>query len=281
MIGLEGTAGHHLKSSIPLIVSTRTDVTPSWSPDGKKIAFKSNRSGTEEVWVCEADGSNPIKLTSFSGPLVIYPRWSPDGSWLVFSAFTGPKGNFESYIINSRGGTPQRINRADGLSMAHPVFSRDGRWLYFIPGPLEDSVEVWRMPSSGGEAVKITRNGGFRPEESPDAKLIYYGKSHTHGLWSTPIEGGTERRLPVSVTQMHWTVTAKGIYYLEFPEDPSAPKLLKFYGFQMGKVNQVGTVEPGISPDYSGLSVSPDGRWLLYSHVSSTTSDLMLVDDFR
>ena len=140
VIGPEGTGRHTLKPAIPLIVSTRLDVTPSWSPDGTKIAFKSDRSGAEEVWVCEADGSNPIKLTSFSGPAVTYPRWSPDGGRLVFGAFTGPNGNFESYTINAGGSTPQRIIRSGGLSMAHPVFSHDGRWLYFIPGPLEDSA---------------------------------------------------------------------------------------------------------------------------------------------
>jgi eukaryotic-like serine/threonine-protein kinase len=284
LIGPEGTERHRLKPSVPLIVSTVTDATPAWSPNGEKIAFKSNRSGAEEVWVCDADGSNPIKLTSFAGPAVTYPRWSPDGGRLVFSAFTGPKGNFESYFINASGGTPQRIIRPGGFSMAHPVFSHDGRWLYFIPGPADDSydsVEVWRMPVSGGEAIKITRSGGFRPEESPDGKLVYYGKNGTHGLWSTPVEGGMERQLPVSVTQMHWTVSSKGIYYFEFPKDPNSPKLLNFYNFKTGKVNLVGTVEAAISPDNSGISVTPDGRWLLYSVMSSISSDLMLVDDFR
>ena len=62
---------------------------------------------------------------------------------------------------------------------------------------------------------------------------------------------------------------------------PGTPKLVKFYSFQTGKVEEIGTVEPTVSVDYSGISVSPDGRWLLYSHVASTTSDLMLLDHFR
>ena len=137
------------------------------------------------------------------------------------------------------------------------------------------------MPSSGGEATKITENGALRPEESPDGKLVYYGRLGAHGLWSTPIEGGPERRIPISVTQMNWTVTSKGIYYFEFLEEQSAPKLVKFYSFETGKVNQVGTVESTVSPNNSGISVSADGRWLLYSYISGTTSDLMLVDHFR
>ena len=43
----------------------------------------------------------------------------------------------------------------------------------------------------------------------------------------------------------------------------------------------MGIVEPNITADFSGISVSPDGRWLLYSHIANTTSDLMLLDDFR
>jgi hypothetical protein len=57
--------------------------------------------------------------------------------------------------------------------------------------------------------------------------------------------------------------------------------LVKFYSFESAKVNQVGALEAAISPDYSGISVSPDGRWLLYSVVSSLASDLMLLDHFR
>jgi Tol biopolymer transport system component len=231
--------------------------------------------------MCEMDGSNPVKLTSFAGADVIHPRWSPDGQRLLFSALTGPNGNFASYILGAGGGTPQRISTPEVRSIAHPIFSRDGRWVYFIPGPMEENVNVWRMPSAGGKAVQITTNGAFRPEESPDAKLIYYGKAYTNGLWSISVEGGEERRVLDSIMGHNWSVTSTGIYYFDFAVPPASPKLVKFYSFETGKVSQVGTVESTVSADFSGLSVSPDGRWLLYSHISTTSSDLMLVDGFR
>ncbi len=280
--GREGTAAHRLKVSAPLITSTRVDATPASSPDGSKIAFVSNRSGARELWICETDGSNPIKLTSFGGPGVIYPRWSPDGHQLVFSALTGPGGNFESYVIEARGGIPKRITAAGHRSMAHPVFSTDGRSLYFIVGAMEASVEAWKMPASGGVAVQITRNGAFRPEESPDGKLLYYGKFGATGVWSIPAGGGgEERRVLDSVANVNWTVAVKGIYYFDFSVPPGAPKLVKFYSFQTGKTNQVGTVESSVSADFAGISVTSDARWLLYSHIANTSSDLMLVDHFR
>jgi len=71
-----------VKSAAPLISSTRADSAPQFSPDGKRIAFMSNRSGNDEIWVCDSDGSNSIQLTSFDGPNVTTPRWSPDGDEL-------------------------------------------------------------------------------------------------------------------------------------------------------------------------------------------------------
>jgi Tol biopolymer transport system component len=278
--GPEGTPKHHLGTSKPLIASTRLDASPSWSPDGKRIAFKSDRSGTQELWVSDADGSNPLQLTSFEGPSVIYPRWSPNGQRIIFGALTGPGRNFEGYLIDAKGGAPRRISASGHRTMAHPVFSHDGRWIYFIPGRNDGAVEAFRMAAEGGEAMQITRHGAVRPEESPDGKLLYYGKMATHGLWSVPVSGGEERQVLGSMTEMNWTVVQTGIYYFDFAVDPGARKLVKFYSFKTGKISQIGTVEATVSPDFAGISVSPDGRWLLYSS-ADISSDLMMVENFR
>jgi Tol biopolymer transport system component len=282
IVGAEGTTAHHLKPATTLIASTLLDATPSWSQDEKRIAFKSNCSGTEELWICDADGSNPVQVTSFNGPHVISPRWSRDGR-IVFSALTGPGGNFESYIIGANYGTPQRITAPGHRSMAHPVFSHDGRWIYFVPGAHDGAVEAFRMPAEGGEAVQITQHTALRPEESPDGKLLFYSKRDTNGLWSIPLSGGEERRVVDSIAAMNfnWTVATHGIYYFDFAVKPGAPKLVKFYSFTTGKISQIGTVESTVSEDYSGISVSPDGRWLLYSYMAHISSDVMMVDHFR
>jgi len=281
IIGPEDTPKHHLGASEPLITSTQTDVTPAWSPDGKRIAFKSNRSGSEELWVCAADGANPFKLTSFAGPHVIFPRWSTDGQRLIFSAVTGPGGSLESYVIDAKGGAPQRINAVGHRTMAHSVFSRDGRWIYFIPGGQDGAVEAFRMPAQGGEAVQITRHGAFRPEESPDGKLLYYGKRNKAGLWSIPVSGGDERQVLDSITGMNWTISSGGIYYLVPATGSGARNLVQFYSFKTGTSNPAGTVDGMLSTDYSGISVSPDGRWLLYSYIADISSDVMMVNHFR
>jgi Tol biopolymer transport system component len=279
--GPEGTPKHRLGISKPLIASTQLDAEPSWSPDGKRIAFKSNRSGSEELWVCDADSSNPFKLTSFGGPAVIFPRWSHDGGHLVFGALTGPSANFETYVIDAKGGAPQRISAPGHRTMAHPVFSHDGRWIYFIPGPRDGAVEAFRMPAEGGAELQITQHGAFRPEESPDGKLLYYGKYGKDGLWSMPVSGGEERQVLDSISGMNWTVSSEGIYYLLPATGPGARNSVQFYSFKTAKTNQVGTVEGILSVDYSGISVSPDGRWLLYSYIADVSSDLIMVEHFR
>jgi hypothetical protein len=95
-----------------------------------------------------------------------------------------------------------------------------------------------------------------------------------------PAPGGEERQVLNAIDGVNWTIAAGGIYYFEFPAERNAPKSVKFYDFKSGASNQVGTVEP-TADHCTGISVSPDGRWLLYSDFGNTTSDLMLVDRFR
>jgi Tol biopolymer transport system component len=69
-----------------VIGSTAEDTDPQVSPDGKRMVFRSNRSGSSEIWTAARDGSAQKKLTSFEGPQVREPRWSPDGKLIVFVA---------------------------------------------------------------------------------------------------------------------------------------------------------------------------------------------------
>jgi Tol biopolymer transport system component len=280
-----GKAGSNdrLGPPTPLIASTRIETAPAWSPDGKKIAFVSNRSGYFEVWICDADGSNPVKLTALDGPRVVSTHWSSDNERLIFSALTGPNGNPEGYIISLKGGPPTRISTPDHRSMTFPIFSLDNRSIYFIPGPQERAVEVYQMPSAGGPATQITRGGGFTPLESLDGKWLCYSRYQTHGLWCAPIAGGAERQILNTVLQGSWTIGPRGIYYFEVSREPDTPKVVKFYNFETCQSTRIGTVAPTVLENNSGTttSVSRDGRWLLYTDSVNREADLMLVDRFR
>lgn len=279
----EGTPQHALKSSHLFIASTKSEDHPRYSPEGKKIAFVSGRSGTQEIWVCASDASDPTRLTSMGGPIVIGPQWSPDGRRIAFFATTGLAGNYAVHVTGAEGGQPSRLTRREGELEALPAWSRDGKWIYMTSGR-SGSLQIWKTPVEGGEPVQLTRGGGAEASESPDGRIIYYTQVPEigSGLWSIPSEGGEEVRVLESVRFGYWAVVRNGIYFIDFDVPNDAPRPVKFFNFQSRQVVRVGAVEKTVAwTNTPGFAVSPDSRWLLYSSLESTDADLMLVDDFR
>ena len=155
------------------IASTRLDASPQFSPDGKRIVFFSNRSGSGEIWVCDSDGANPFQLTSIgrSGT----PRWSPDGQSIAFDSYS--RGNYDIYIVSSAGGSHRRITTNPTWDTS-PSWSRDGRWIYFFSDRTGEN-QVWKVPvggegDDGSLAVRVTKHGGEVPFESTDGKYVFY-----------------------------------------------------------------------------------------------------------
>jgi len=264
------------KSTPPtkLIASTKSEFQPQFSPDGKRIAFGSNRSGSYEVWVCDTEGLNPVQLTSFGGPHVGSPRWSPDGRWIAFDSTK--EGQRDIYVISAEGGAARRLTTELSLDV-RPSWSKDGRWIYFGSNRNGD-WQVWKVPAEGGAAVQVTRKSGREAFEAPDGKFVYYTKFGADGIWRVPVDGGEETQVLDHGLQSYWTVTSQGIYMLTL-KPPLAP-VIELYSFATGRLARVAELAKG--KDYSmGLSVSPDGKWILYSQLDRLDSDLMLVENFR
>src|SRR5436190_18976460 len=109
--------------------SSFRDIAPDYSPDGARLAFYSNRSGSVQIWTANADGSQPVQLTSMD-PLATTgtPRWSPDGREIAFDSNTG--GSYQIYVVGSTGGRPRALTSGPANCFA-AFWSRDGRWIYF------------------------------------------------------------------------------------------------------------------------------------------------------
>ena len=264
-----------------LISSSKSDSAPQYAPEGKRVTFRSDRSGTSEIWACEADGSNPVQLTNFNGPQAASPCWSPDGRQIAFDA--RPEGNPDIFVVSAEGGRPRRLTEDPAEEIA-PSWSRDGRWIYFASNR-NGSTQIWKMSADGGEARQVTRGGGSVAYESMDGKFLFYTKArNVAGIWRVPVEGGEE----TLVLDTHkagfwsaWTVVEQGIFFLT--AEQLARPAIEFFSFTTGTVTEVAVLAKPFKPwtNPEGMSVSQDGRWILYTQEDRLDMDIMLVENFR
>jgi Tol biopolymer transport system component len=164
--------GPDRKPGVPfkLIFSTRADSSAAFSPDGKRIAFESERSGVGRIWLCDSDGSNLAPLTS-SGDGGNRMKWSPDGQSIAFDVDKEGNGKEDIYVISANGGAPRRLT-TDPAADNWPCWSQDGQSVYFT-STRSGAKQIWKMPAGGGDAVQITRDAGADiPRESPDGKFV-------------------------------------------------------------------------------------------------------------
>ncbi len=260
------------------IASTQVEMYPAFSPDGRRIAFVSLRSGTEEIWLCDSDGSRATQLTSLNGSSSVYgPNWSADGQNIAFTAVqNGAKEDI--YSISTNGGSPRRLTTNPAEDKL-PDWSHDGRWIYFS-STRTGREEIWKMPSNGGDAVQITRNSGDGPKESPDGKFLYYMKGWPDAVtvWRTPVDGGKETKILDSVhSEGGWTVGKKGIFFFR-PPDKMGHSDICFYAFDNHQTLKILTIQ---RPVNNHIAVSPDDSTILYPQEDESGSDLMLVENFR
>lgn len=264
-----------------LIASTCRDVMPDFSPDGRRIVFWSDRSAGHQLWICERDGSNLVPLTSLGSDA----RWSPDGNQIVFWARREDKSDI--YVISAQGGVPRRLTHCPG-DCTIPSWSRDGKWIYFS-SPQQGKWQVWKLPVDDGNAVQVTKGGGFAAVESVDRQYLYYTKSRGlySSLWRVPLRGGAETQvLPAITFARNFAVTGQGIYFIPWtgragsivmPEGQRTA-VIQFFSFATGTVKTILTTA---GPVYVGLAVSPDERSLLYTQIDRAESELRLVEKFR
>jgi Tol biopolymer transport system component len=207
------------------------------------------------------------------------PRWSPDGSTILFHSRL--KGSTDLYVIGAQGGSPRALTDEPG-SENEGRWSRDGRWIYFN-SDRTGRIEVWKISAGGGEETQVTRNGGCCAFESPDGRWLYHAKSTDRGveLWKASVAGGAETRVLENLSHgFNYVPTSHGVYFLlrtgrlsRWPPETA----LVYLDFTTGKIDPLlSKIHMGL-----GLAMSPDGRSLLYSQTDAYGADLILVENFR
>ncbi len=163
-----------------------------------------------------------------------------------------------------------------------PSWSRDGRWLYFTSNR-SGGLQIWKVPAEGGDAIPMTKQGGFEPVESPDGQWLYYTKDRgAAAIWRMPVAGG-EETLVYDFNQKSysrfWAVAADGIYFAAAL--PAGRSAIGFYSFATGTARTLAELDGNMPTGVSGLTFSPDKKWILFPLVTQRGSDLMMIEDFR
>ncbi len=261
-----------------VVASSAQDASPQYAPDGSKICFRSDRSGTEQLWVSDAEGSNQVQLTQGE----LYPsvgHWSPDGRRIIFNnARTS-----EMYVAELMAGGGWQV-RPTGLNGVHPVFAPDGQWIY-----AGSTQSIFKFPATGGQPVPVVKTGGFSLELSQDGRQLYFKREPNDAvLWQADTTTGDLARaldgLLPSCTSC-WALTPTGIYYLGSDKSSFDAQAIYFHRFAAlpGEADRLVVKYPEpLAPLGSGpFSLSPDLQHLLCVRMNSSNSDIMQVEPFR
>ncbi len=273
---------HMAEAGKRLVASAKMDVDARYSPDGKNIVFASARAGIGQIdlWMCASDGSNQRQINMFEEPgehAVGSPAWSPDGRWIAFDADLPGKAK-AIYLLDILGGKPRRLTSAAGSEDSVPSWSRDGRWIY-CSSYRGSRHDIWKLPIGGGPPVQVTHDGGFESYESPDGKYLYYSRIGKPGIWRMALPDGPGAAVAglETVARRNWEGSAKGIYFVS----SAKPARLEFFNFSNQQVTRIRELAAAPNSIYRGLSVSPDGRTLLYLQRDQARTNVMVVSNFH
>lgn len=258
------------------VSSTREDGYPEYSPDGNRVAFSSDRSGLQQIWVCDQDGGDPTQLTRFDTGPSGTPRWSPDGHWIVFDREVAHRWGI--FVMAADGGQVRKLTSDEGDRDEYiPSWSRDGGWIYYGCNRTGRD-EVWKAPAQGGKGTQVTWNGGFIAFESHDGKSLLYKKDEGNSpIWARLLGGGQERVVVPAAQGRAFAVVDDGIYYFA-PSRPDGSTPLRFHSFGTRKNLEIAPIK-NVAAD--GMSVSPDRKTILFSVAVRSGSNVMVVDNFR
>jgi eukaryotic-like serine/threonine-protein kinase len=247
---------------------------PNFSPDGKKVAFESNRMGYSDIWYCDSD-ANCTQLTSIHGQSGT-ARWSPDGHYIAFESIS--QHSYAVYVVEVPGGQPHLVPTFSGAENGAPNWSRDGQWIYFYSNHESGALQLWKVPFKGGPPVQVTRNGGVYGIESDDGRFLYYSKFEQPGVWKMPLGGGEETRVSDQpLGWFNWGPAGTGMYFLNVTVTPNR---IGFLDFATREITPILSLEKA-APPFGGLAISPDGRALLFCQTELDDSYIMLVKNFR
>jgi len=264
-----------------VISSTRLDTEAKVSPDGRRMAFASERSGGREIWISGVDGSEARQVTNPGDAINDHPSWSPDGRRIAFdSRLKGGNGRIYIAHIDQPAIQPVTNGSADD---SIPRWSHDGKWLYFSSNRTGHS-EIWRVSTGNlGDQYQVTMHGGDGPIESTDGAYLYYvhrralpGPQHLRRI---NVSTKDEEALlePRNINWWDFVPGNNGVYFADIAE-PKSAKFLYFYELGTGQIRPVASLPKSY---YCCPDVSKDQQHVYYSVLNTLGHDLMMVRGFH
>src|SRR5882762_6025299 len=269
------------------------DSQPRWSPDGKRIVFLSDRSGAENVWLCDPDGTHGKALTKGTNQLYASPDWTPDGNYIVVSRTSGVLGSgYELWLIHKDGGSGAAMlrvqpgpNQPPPMNTLGPAFGKDPRyiWVSRHRGGFGYNLQypLWQLAiydRQNGRLFTQTDMYGsaMRPVLSSDGKWLVYATRYDAetGLRLRNLATGDEKWLVYPVTRDDQESRFTRDLYPGYSFTPDNQAIVVSYG---GKIHRVAVpsgqatdlpftakVDQQLGPMVHLPAWSPDGQWLAY-----------------
>lgn len=268
-LDLEGDLTPTLRPAVR--TSDQWNHSPDLSPDARRLAFVSTRSGGAELWISDRDGGNPRQLTTFGRAYIRAPRWSPDGGRIVLSASVN--GRLDLFIVDAASGALTRLTDDDDDEIA-PAWSHEGASVLF-GARRSGTWQVMRLNVADRSRTQLTTGGGYAAQASPDGKSILFTRLERPGVWIMSADGGEPRLLVPSVRAaetVNWRVTADGIYFIAATANQPVVRRTPLDGGTGSDVAWLGNYS------WPGFAVTPDGKSVIYAHWDRRESNIMAID---
>lgn len=253
-----------------IIDSPYFEAAPSLSPDGRRLAFVSDRNGERGLSLADSDGRNLTEFDDIAlspGTLI---RWSPDSRGIVFVA---AKGRFTQVFLFRPDKSELVQITSDASNHRWPSFSPDGQRILFSSNRTGD-WEMWSKTLAEGTDKRLTFGGGETALEAADGSAMFYEKSGESGIWRLDYASGNEEKIISEQMRrgntLHWEVRPGGIYYAELR--PDGRRALRFYDLHSAKDRPA--IAAGDIPLGPWFAIAADESYMLVVRVESRSSDI-------